>query len=131
MSLSSNESVIYQSALKQASQLSLNLLAVKVTKHPVDFNGWCRELIDVCRHRINRDLLDVEQLGRSPKVYKPTLVSDWTKPGRHLISVSQGMMEWPSLGLSEALRWLSRSVRSARRSRGLRRRLRVANTTGR
>ncbi|NRA55672.1 MAG: hypothetical protein HRU23_16150 [Gammaproteobacteria bacterium] len=61
MSLSTNESIVYQNALKQAGLLSLNLLAVKVTNHPKDFNGWCRELIDVCRHRINRDLLDEEQ----------------------------------------------------------------------
>jgi phenylacetate-CoA ligase len=74
------------------------------------------------------DLLDVEHLGRSPRVYKPTLVSDWTQPGRHLISVSQGMMEWPSLGLSEGFRWLSRSLRSALRRRRLQRALRVANS---
>lgn len=76
-------------------------------------------------------LLDVEHLGRSPRVYKPTFLSDWTKPGRRLISVSQGMMEWPSLGLSEALRWLSRSVRAALRRRRLQRELRVANPPGR
>jgi hypothetical protein len=62
MSLSSNESNIYQNALKQAGLLSLNLLAVKVTNHPSDFNSWCRELIDICRHRVNRDLLDDEQV---------------------------------------------------------------------
>ncbi len=80
--------------------------------------------------RIN-DLLDVEHLGRSPKVYKPTLVSDWTKPGRRLVSVSQGMMEWPSLGLSDGYRWLSRSIRSALRARRLRKALRVANLPSR
>jgi phenylacetate-CoA ligase len=76
-------------------------------------------------------LLDVEHLGRSPSVYKPILVSDWTKPGRQLISVSQGMMEWPSLGLGEALRWLSRGVRGAIRRRRLQRELRVADKEGR
>ncbi len=76
-------------------------------------------------------LLDVEQLGRSPSVYKPILVSDWTKPGRQLTSVSQGMMEWPSLGLRELFRWLSRGVKAAIRRRELRRELRVAKPGGR
>ena len=58
MSLSSNETVIYQNALKQAAELTLNLMAVKVTNHPTDFNSWCREVIDVCRHSVNRYLLD-------------------------------------------------------------------------
>jgi len=61
MSLSNNESIVYQNMLKQASLLSLNLMAVKVTNHPSDFNSWCRELSDVCRNRVNRDLLDEEQ----------------------------------------------------------------------
>ncbi|NRA82813.1 MAG: hypothetical protein HRU22_03210 [Gammaproteobacteria bacterium] len=62
MSLSDNESVIYQNGLKQASELSLNLLAVKVTNRPSDFNGWCLEMIDVCVNRVNYHLLDADQL---------------------------------------------------------------------
>lgn len=71
-------------------------------------------------------LLDVELLGRSPSVYKPLLTSDWTKPGRHILSVSQGMIEWPSLSFAEARRWLTRNLRRAARGRRLRRELRLA-----
>jgi hypothetical protein len=69
-------------------------------------------------------LLDVEQISRSPSVYKPVLVSDWRRPGRRVLSVSQGMMEWPRPSLSELWRWLVRSLRSSARGRRLARDLR-------
>lgn len=69
-------------------------------------------------------ILDVEHLSRSPTVYKPVMISDWRRPGRHLISISQSMMEWPSLSGREALRWALRSLRSSLRSRKLARELR-------
>jgi phenylacetate-coenzyme A ligase PaaK-like adenylate-forming protein len=71
-------------------------------------------------------LLDVEQLSRSPSVYKPVLVSDWRRPGRHTMSVSQGMIEWPRPSFPELGRLLIRSLRGAARGRRLRRELRVA-----
>jgi len=73
-------------------------------------------------------LLDIDQLGRSPSVYKPVLVSDWGRPGRHTLSVSQGMIEWPRPSLAEIGRILTRSIRSSARARRLRRELRVAKT---
>jgi hypothetical protein len=73
-------------------------------------------------------LLDVEQLGRSPSVYKPVLVSDWRRPGRHTLSVSQGMIEWPRPSLQELRRLLVRSLRGRARARRLRRELRVAKS---
>lgn len=71
-------------------------------------------------------LLDVEQLSRSPSVYKPVLVSDWTRDGRKLISVSSGMMEWETPSLAFIRGWLYRGLQSARRRRGLRRELKAA-----
>jgi phenylacetate-CoA ligase len=71
-------------------------------------------------------ILDVEHLSRSPSVYKPMLVSDWRRPGRRVLSVSDGMIEWPRPTLSEAWRWLARLVRGGRRTRKLARELRVA-----
>jgi len=64
-------------------------------------------------------LLDVELLTRSPQVYKPILVSDWRRPGRRVLSVSEGMIEWPRLGLAEGWRWLRRGLERARRRRRL------------
>jgi phenylacetate-coenzyme A ligase PaaK-like adenylate-forming protein len=69
------------------------------------------------------DLLDVELLGRSPHVYKPVVLSDWTRPGRRILTVVEGMIEWPRPSASEGRRWLGRTWRTARRRRRLVRRL--------
>lgn len=71
-------------------------------------------------------LLDVENLSRSPSVYKPVLVSDWRKEGRQVLSVSQGMIEWPRPSLGEMGRMLTRMVRGSLRAREFRRSLKVA-----
>jgi len=62
MALSVQEMAIYQNILKNISPISLNLLAIKVTNRPEEFNGWCKELFDACSNRINFDLLEPEQL---------------------------------------------------------------------
>jgi phenylacetate-CoA ligase len=64
-------------------------------------------------------LLDVELLGRSPSVYKPVVVSDWRKPGRRILSVSEGMIEWPRPSPGELWRWLRRNLRARARRRRL------------
>jgi phenylacetate-CoA ligase len=71
------------------------------------------------------DLLDVELLCRSPHVYKPVVLSDWTRPGRRILTVGEGMIEWPRPGLGEGRRWLGRIWRTARRRRRLARAARV------
>jgi hypothetical protein len=73
MALNDAENAIYQNALKHVTELSLNLIAVKVENRPEDFLGWCAELVDVCRNRINMDLLEKEQLP-SLKKLEETLV---------------------------------------------------------
>jgi len=75
-------------------------------------------------------LLDVEMLSRSPHVYKPIVVSDWRTPGRRLLTVVEGMIEWPRPTLSEGRRWLSRTLRTARRRRQLSREARLARPGG-
>lgn len=72
------------------------------------------------------ELLDVELLSRSPKVYKPVVMSDWRGEGRKVVSVGEGMIEWPRLSGGEAWRWLGRTLRSRSRRRKLSRGLRVA-----
>ncbi|KAF7772389.1 hypothetical protein PCIT_a2451 [Pseudoalteromonas citrea] len=62
MALGEQESQIYQNILKQATEISLNLMAVKVEQHPEDFLSWCYELHDVAKNRINFELLDDHQL---------------------------------------------------------------------
>jgi hypothetical protein len=62
MALSDVENSLYQKSLTYIAELSLNLMAVKVTNHPEDFLGWCTELLTICKHGINRNLLDDEQI---------------------------------------------------------------------
>ncbi len=69
MALGEQESQIYQNILKQASELSLNLMAVKVENHPEDFLGWCYELLSASKDRINYDLLEPQQLPLLKKLH--------------------------------------------------------------
>ena len=62
MALNEQESQIYQNILKNATQISLNLMAVKVEHHPEDFLGWCKEMHNVLTERLNFELLESEQL---------------------------------------------------------------------
>jgi phenylacetate-CoA ligase len=64
-------------------------------------------------------LLDVEMLSRSPHVYKPVVLSDWRRPGRRILTVVEGMMEWPRPTWAEGRRWLARRLRTASRRRRL------------
>ena len=64
-------------------------------------------------------LLDVEMLSRSPHVYKPVVLSDWRRPGRRILTVVEGMMEWPRPTWAEGRRWLGRRLRTASRRRRL------------
>jgi hypothetical protein len=62
MALSDAENCTYQNALKHVSEISLNLMATKVKERPEDFLGWCTELLRLCRHELNVELLEKEQL---------------------------------------------------------------------
>lgn len=61
MSLSATENQIYQNALKYATPISLNLMAIKVVNRPDDFTSWCGELNRLCREDLKMDFLDDEQ----------------------------------------------------------------------
>ncbi len=74
MALSDSESALYQNSLKHIAEITLNLMAVKVANRPEDFLTWCIELIDVCRNRINMDLLEVEQLPALKKLEQVLVV---------------------------------------------------------
>jgi phenylacetate-CoA ligase len=75
-------------------------------------------------------LLDVELLSRSPHVYKPVVLADWRRPGRRILSVGEGMIEWPRPTWAEGRRWLGRVLRTARRRRRLQRALPVERPRG-
>ncbi|ALS34349.1 hypothetical protein PTRA_a3363 [Pseudoalteromonas translucida KMM 520] len=69
MSLGEQENQIYQNILKQSSELSLNLMAVKVENHPDDFLLWCYELLNASKERMNYDLLEPQQLPVLKKLH--------------------------------------------------------------
>jgi hypothetical protein len=58
-------------------------------------------------------------LSRSPHVYKPVVLSDWRRPGRRILTVGEGMIEWPRPTWTEGRRWLARTLRTAARRRRL------------
>ena len=62
-------------------------------------------------------LLDVGGLSRSPRVYKPVLVADWRRSGRRILTVDEGLIEWPRPTWAEGRRWLMRTIRTAARRR--------------
>ena len=64
-------------------------------------------------------LLDVDGLSRSPRVYKPVLVADWRGSGRRILTVDEGLIEWPRPTWAEGRRWLMRTIRTAARRRRL------------
>jgi hypothetical protein len=69
MTLGEQENQIYQNILKQSSELSLNLMAVKVENHPDDFLPWCYELLNASKDRIDYDLLEPQQLPVLKKLH--------------------------------------------------------------
>lgn len=64
-------------------------------------------------------ILDIDQIGRSPTVYKPVFVSNWKQDRRRLISITQGMMEWPAPSAQAIGRMALRAARGALRRRKL------------
>jgi hypothetical protein len=70
MPLSESENFIYQNVLKYVPELSLNLMAIKVTERPEDFLSWCHELLKLSRDNLNMDLLEPEQLIPLKKLHE-------------------------------------------------------------
>ncbi|NQZ83211.1 MAG: hypothetical protein HRT52_19575 [Colwellia sp.] len=68
MPLSEIENQIYQNSLKYITELSLNLMAVKVNYRPEDFVSWCIELTRLCRQDLNMDLVEEVQLPALKKL---------------------------------------------------------------
>jgi hypothetical protein len=73
--------------------------------------------VDVCR---KGELLDTDQLLRTPNVFKPHNVSDWRKGGRRCVTLSEALIEWPNISFRDMLGIAGRLVKNGI----LRRRLR-------
>ncbi|MCU4675669.1 hypothetical protein N7931_08495 [Catenovulum sp. 2E275] len=68
MSLSEYESQTYQTILKHAQEISLNLMAVKVENRPTEFLAWSEEFYRLCSQDLNLDLLEPEQFAPLKKL---------------------------------------------------------------
>jgi len=66
------------------------------------------------------DVLDSSALFRSPKIYKPSQVSDWRGAGRRTITIMEALLEWPRFDLRTLAGIVRREIRNARRRRRLR-----------
>ncbi len=75
MALSDAENTLYQNALKFVGEISLNLMAIKVTNRPEDFLAWSLELLKLCRHGIDFDLLEQKQLQPLKKLEETLMIA--------------------------------------------------------
>jgi phenylacetate-CoA ligase len=67
----------------------------------------------------HNEVLDRSALFRGPKIYKPTVISDWRGEGRKTITIMEALLEWPRFDLPTLGRLLRRQVRNALRRRRL------------
>jgi len=65
------------------------------------------------------DVLDRSALLRSPKIYKPSLVSDWRTQARKTITIMEALLEWPHFDRRTVLEIVKRQIRNAMRRRRL------------
>jgi phenylacetate-CoA ligase len=65
------------------------------------------------------DVLDRSALFRSPRIYKPSQVSDWRGAGRKTITIMEALLEWPRFDLKTIGHIVRRQIRSARRRKRL------------
>lgn len=61
------------------------------------------------------EVLDRSALYRGPKIYKPSVISDWRSEGRKTITVMEALLEWPKYDLRTLMHLGRRQFRNARR----------------
>lgn len=67
----------------------------------------------------HNESLDRTALFRTPKVYKPSLISDWRGAGRRATTVMEALLEWPSYDAKSLFHLARRQVRTGLRRRRL------------
>jgi len=63
----------------------------------------------------HNEVLDRSALYRGPKIYKPSVVSDWRGDGRKTITIMEALLEWPKYDWHTLLHLGRRQFRNARR----------------
>ena len=61
------------------------------------------------------EVIDRSALYRGPKIYKPSVLSDWRGEGRKTITIMEALLEWPKYDLRTLLHIGRRQFRNARR----------------
>jgi len=60
-------------------------------------------------------VLDRSALYRGPKIYKPSVISDWRGAGRKPVTIMEALLEWPKYDRRTIWHIARRQLRSARR----------------
>ncbi|MGE0520757.1 MAG: phenylacetate--CoA ligase family protein, partial [Candidatus Binatia bacterium] len=68
--------------------------------------------VEYLRHN---DVLDRSALYRGPKIYKPSVISDWRGDGRKAITIMEALLEWPKYDRRTIWHIARRQFRNARR----------------
>jgi phenylacetate-CoA ligase len=63
------------------------------------------------------EVMDRSALFRTPKIYKPSEISDWRGDGRKSITIMEALLEWPHFDMRTLLHIGMRQIRNARRRR--------------
>lgn len=72
--------------------------------------------VEYLRHN---EVLDRTALFRSPKIYKPSVISEWRGDGRKTITIMEALLEWPRFDRRTLTRIALRQLRNIRRRRRL------------
>lgn len=65
----------------------------------------------------HNEVMDRSALFRTPKIYKPSQISDWRGEGRKPITVMEALLEWPRFDARTLMHLGLRQIRNARRRR--------------
>jgi phenylacetate-CoA ligase len=83
--------------------------------------------VEYLRHN---EVMDRTALFRTPKIYKPSQISDWRGAGRKPITIMEALLEWPRFDRRTLTHIVLRQIRNARRRRRLIREDRQATSEG-
>ncbi len=64
-------------------------------------------------------VMDRSALFRTPKIYKPSQISDWRGEGRKPITIMEALLEWPRFDMRTLMHLGLRQIQNARRRRRL------------
>ena len=65
------------------------------------------------------EVLDRSALFRTPKIYKPSVISDWRGEGRRTLTIMEALLEWPRFDGKTLYHLVRRQIRNASRRRRL------------